>query len=891
MKAIYGFGLLAAALGIAACSNIPEVEAPVEPQEIILTASREGLTGASTAAPAAALPTRSLRMDDGSVWWQPEEEVSVFYGSGTDGGSKFVTRNTALDEITDLSGSLSMTGTGKEFWAAYPYSTENACDGTTITTVIPDKQTAVEDNFSDNTFPAVGKSKNLHIAFRNVCGGVKFFVSRSDITSVTFRGNDGETLCGKVKLSFDEAGIPRMAGVVNGKSEVTLKAPGGGTFKPGKYYYMTLLPTALDGGFTMTFITLQSIGHMVSDKPQTIKRSVFGVLNSIDSKIGSWTESVPAKSVTLDKTELLLTAGATGSLSATITPSNATHKEIQWTSSDATVASVSADGTVTALSSGSATITARTLDGVSSEGCHVCVLAASTTVYGTVKCDGAPVPGTLVSDGAEIVRTDDHGIYQIASAKKWEYVFVTIPSGYMVPCQGILPKLHQATSQSATAPERKDFELVKVDNDKFNLFVCGDFHLAKRIEDISQFNKLSVTLNSAISASDGPCYIMTLGDMTWDLYWYSNSYQFPQYLSTMNSRLSTPFFHTMGNHDNDMNSVGDYYKAFKYTRDIAPTFYSFNLGKIHFIVMDNIDYNNVGTGSALRSEYKKNYTAEQMTWLAKDLSFVDKSTPVFITSHAPVSHPSGTSWSNTYMNGADEAGEANMSDFLSAVSSYNVHFLSGHTHNIFNRKHSAKFSEHNSGAICGSWWWSGHLTSGIHLSQDGSPGGFGIWRFDGTSFTQTYQAGGHDIDYQFRAYDMNKVKEYITPELGGSHKDFTKYSTAMAAYPANTILVNVWDYDPTWTIKITEEGKSLSVTHVTAYDPLHIVALSAPRCKSASASSTPSFLTGSWPHFFKATASSATSTVTITVTDRNGKTYTETMTRPKAFNVADYKNN
>ncbi|MBO4670263.1 MAG: calcineurin-like phosphoesterase C-terminal domain-containing protein [Bacteroidales bacterium] len=513
-----------------------------------------------------------------------------------------------------------------------------------------------------------------------------------------------------------------------------------------------------------------------------------------------------------------------------------------------------------------------------------------TTIYGIVHCDGKPVPGALVSDGEFIVKTDNKGIYQIASQKKWKYVFVIIPGGYMVPCQGVLPKFHETLSMPANTPERKDFELIKTDNDKFNLFVCGDFHLAKRNEDIAQFNKLAATLNKAISDSTGPCYIMTLGDMTWDVYWYSNTYQFPQYLETMNGNLSTPFFHTMGNHDNDMNSVGDYNKAFRYTRDIAPTFYSFNLGKIHFIVLDNIDYNNVGTGSDLRSEYKKNYTAEQMAWLAKDLSYVDKSTPVFITSHAPVSYPNGTAWSNTYLNGADSAGEANMTEFLSAVSTHKVHFLSGHTHNIFNRKHSANFSEHNSGAICGSWWWSGHLTSGIHLSQDGAPGGFGIWRFDGTHFTQSFQAGGHDIDYQFRAYDINKVKEYITPDLGGNHKDFTKYSTAMSAYPANTILVNVWDYDPDWTVKITENGKELGVQHVAAYDPLHIVALSGPRCKSSSASSTPSFLTGSWPHFFKATASSATSTVTVTVTDRNGKTYTETMTRPKALSVADYRN-
>ena len=512
-----------------------------------------------------------------------------------------------------------------------------------------------------------------------------------------------------------------------------------------------------------------------------------------------------------------------------------------------------------------------------------------TTVYGIVLCDGKGVPDVLVSDGDQIVRTNNKGIYQMQSQKKWKYVFVIIPGGYMVPCQGILPKFHDALAQAPNVPERKDFELVKVSNDKFNLFVCGDMHLAKRNEDLSQFNKLSVTLGNAIKASSEPCYIMTLGDMTWDLYWYSNSYQFPQYLETMNAVLSTPFFHTMGNHDNDMNSVGDYNKSFRYTRDIAPTYYSFNLGQIHFIVMDNIDYNNVGTGSDARGDYKRNYTAEQMAWLAKDLSYVDKSTPVFITSHAPVSSPNGTSWNNNYLNGADSAGEANMVTFINAVSSHNVHCLSGHTHNIFNRKYTNVFSVHNQGAICASWWWSGHLTKDIHLSQDGAPGGFGIWKFDGKSFTQSFQAGGHDIDYQFRAYDINKVREYITPELGGSHKDFIKFSTAMQNYPANTILVNVWDYDPNWTVSMTEDGKELSVKHVAAYDPLHIVALSAPRCKSAG-SGTPSFLTTSWPHFFTATASSPNSTVVVSVTDRNGKTYTETMNRPKAFNIADYKN-
>ena len=512
-------------------------------------------------------------------------------------------------------------------------------------------------------------------------------------------------------------------------------------------------------------------------------------------------------------------------------------------------------------------------------------------IYGIVQCDGKGVPGVLVSDGVDIVKTDQDGIYQIKSLKRWKYVFVIIPSGYEVPSDGILPEFHSALTLGADKPERKDFELIKVNNDHFTLFAMGDMHLANRNGDVRQFHNLAVSLNEAISAASERRYGVTLGDMTWDQYWYDNKYCFPEYLKTANESFQgIQFFHTMGNHDNDMESVGDFDKCFRYTRDIAPTFYSFNLGRIHFIVLDNIDYNNVGTGKDKRGEYVLNYTADQMEWLAKDLAYVDKATPVFITSHAPVSRPNGaTTFNNSYMAGANATGEANMGDFINAVKDYDIHFLSGHTHNIFHRRHNPKFSEHNQGAVCASWWWTGYLTPGIHVSQDGAPGGFGVWEFQGTDFKYHFRAGGHDADYQFRAYDMNKVKEeYAANNTGLKTDTYTKAIIDHAAtLPANTILVNVWDWDPDWDVKILEGTRELTVERVFSYDPVHAMAYTFPRSK---ASTTVTFNTGRWCHNFQATASSADSEVTVRVTDRNGKVFTETMTRPKAFNLDEYKN-
>lgn len=81
--------------------------------------------------------------------------------------------------------------------------------------------------------------------------------------------------------------------------------------------------------------------------------------------------SVPVKEITLDKTSLMLMEGQTGSISATVKPENATNKTVRWSSNNRTVASVDANGTVTAQREGKATITAKA--GNYSASCEVIV--------------------------------------------------------------------------------------------------------------------------------------------------------------------------------------------------------------------------------------------------------------------------------------------------------------------------------------------------------------------------------------------------------------------------------------------------------------------------------------------------------------------------------------
>lgn len=90
--------------------------------------------------------------------------------------------------------------------------------------------------------------------------------------------------------------------------------------------------------------------------------------------------TIPVSSITLDKSEASLTIGETLQLTATLLPEEATDKSVTWSSSDEKVATVTAEGLVTAVGIGKAVITATTNDGTSlSATCEITVLPIYVT--------------------------------------------------------------------------------------------------------------------------------------------------------------------------------------------------------------------------------------------------------------------------------------------------------------------------------------------------------------------------------------------------------------------------------------------------------------------------------------------------------------------------------
>lgn len=521
--------------------------------------------------------------------------------------------------------------------------------------------------------------------------------------------------------------------------------------------------------------------------------------------------------------------------------------------------------------------------------------SAGTTVFGLVSSEEGPVANVMVSDGTEVTVTDDKGIYELKSAKKWGYVFISVPSGYEVAAEGVFPQFYQTLKGAADVVEQKDFKLTKVDGqDRYKLFLLGDMHLANRTNDAAQFTQFTTDLNAYMAQHSGQkMYALTLGDMTWDLYWYKNNYALPQYRETINRQVKNlQIYHTMGNHDNDFMTTSDYDAAVKYVDCIGPTFYSFNIGQVHYVVMDNIDCSAYdGTDSR---NYVKKLSNEQLKWLAKDLAYVDKSTPLIVAMHAQIYKPTSTGF-------AFDHDSANTEALLAALDGYEVHFVTGHTHKVYNITpdddvvKGRDIHEHNSGAICASWWWSGNLTPGVHVSIDGAPGGYAIWDIDGTDFAWLYKSTGWPEEYQFRSYDLNNVSFSMddVPNIPSNVLIQLAYKKYVNAYPENSdneVLIKIWNWNSNWELSVVDErGKTLEYTPVWAYDPLHIAALSVPRFNNSGITSTPSFVTESATNFFKVKADDADVDLTITVKDEFGHTWTEEMQRPKAFSTDAYK--
>ena len=143
------------------------------------------------------------------------------------------------------------------------------------------------------------------------------------------------------------------------------------------------------------------------------------------SQTTTTTDPVAVENVTLSKTTLTLDVGDEETLTATVTPNNATDKTVTWATSDAAIATVN-DGTVKAVAAGSATITAKA--GEKSATCTVTVAQPLTYTVTSAEWDAA-IEGILSPKNMTMALSSKMGAtteYQQMMAFKFDWAHKAI---------------------------------------------------------------------------------------------------------------------------------------------------------------------------------------------------------------------------------------------------------------------------------------------------------------------------------------------------------------------------------------------------------------------------------------------------------------------------------
>ena len=118
-------------------------------------------------------------------------------------------------------------------------------------------------------------------------------------------------------------------------------------------------------------------------------------------------KDTPVSGVTFDKTSIELTEEGTQTLVSTIFPADADNKNVSWSSSNPSVATVEQSGKVTAVAPGAANITVTTEDGGKTATCAVTVNANKFTVTFDVQGHGTAPASQTVEPNSKVTEPEE----------------------------------------------------------------------------------------------------------------------------------------------------------------------------------------------------------------------------------------------------------------------------------------------------------------------------------------------------------------------------------------------------------------------------------------------------------------------------------------------------
>ena len=259
-------------------------------------------------------------------------------------GMKYLSQlNTSTLSMTYKEGPITFIGEDDGTVTLYGKPTSDIVSGTDITLKVKYDGKLYTKTFANKAFKP---NSNITLAAPSVAGGWKD-ASTVSVTGVTLN---------KTMLVLYTGGSETLKATV---------APANATFKYVTWKSSNPAVATVDANGK---VTAKSLG--MADITVTTKDGGY----TATCRVGVQRRpagDVSVTGVTLNKTTLTLSKGASETLTATVAPTNATNKKVTWTSSDPAVATVDASGKVTGVANGTATITVTTEDGGYTATCAV----------------------------------------------------------------------------------------------------------------------------------------------------------------------------------------------------------------------------------------------------------------------------------------------------------------------------------------------------------------------------------------------------------------------------------------------------------------------------------------------------------------------------------------
>ncbi len=464
-------------------------------------------------------------------------------------------------------------------------------------------------------------------------------------------------------------------------------------------------------------------------------------------------------------------------------------------------------------------------------------LAWAITIKGRVTAGDTPLVGVVVTDGENFTVTGKGGRYSLESGDRSKFVYLSLPSGYSAPVEDGVVKFYIPIERDNKS-RSYDFSLVKKseDDNRHGFIAMAD----PQIYSAKEFALLEegvADIRETVQSYNLPFHGIAAGDLI------SHDHTlYPQYNRVM-SGAGIPFFNVVGNHDMVVNGRSHETSKWKFEDMFGPDYYSFNVGKIHYVVLNDSFF--IG-----RDYFYIGYLEEkQMVWLQRNLSYVPEGSTVVLAVHIPTT----TSKSDRDRFRMERAGVtmANHRGLYNILKPYNTHIISGHTHTNHNEVISPNLFEHVTAAMSGAWWQG-------ELCTDGTPKGYGVYIADGSKLEWYYKSTGKPKEHQMRVY------------TGEDDPSFKGY-----------VVANVWNCDPLWRVELYEDGVLSSVMErFEGYDPL-----------AREIYSNKDKLEHKWIYpslsdkFFRAKPKSERSQKMVVVTDRFGNVYKESLRGDSDFDV------